>query len=143
LYAAISKVPSVAFSKHLINTKSQDAIKKEMENIFPGVVKLLARIKSKPFPHGIELLNINFPKTINEDTPIKVVKADRKVFQDIVQERVDPVNRPYYWLYGTLKKDFDPTADVANLLNGNITITPIKLYASDKMELSSVREMFV
>ncbi len=143
LYAAISKVPSVAFSKHLSNSKSQDEIKKEMDSVYSRLVDILEKIKKSSFPPDIELLNINFPKSLEKDTSIKVVKADRKVFQDVVQQREDPLKRPYYWLYGTLRKDLDPNADVANLLNGNITVTPIELHTSDEEKLSSIRRMFL
>ncbi len=143
LYAAISKVPSVAFSKHLINPKSPDDIKNEMANISPKLIEILEKIKKASFPEGVELLNINFPKYVRKDTAIKVVKADRKVFQDIVQEREDPLNRPYYWLYGTLRTDLDSDADVANLLSGSITITPIGLHVFDAKRLSLTRDMFL
>jgi 5'-nucleotidase len=140
--AAIFKIKSAAFSKDLWEESLDTENKKEMDKVFPKLVYILNIIKNKGFPKGVELLNVNFPKELKKSTKIKIVRAERSVFENAVQKEKDPRGKEYYWLYGTLKKNLDKIADLAALLNGNITVTPIKLFASGEKDMSDVRSMF-
>ncbi len=123
--ATIFQVPSVAFSKDLQDISLGSDNKKEMYKVYSKLVYVLEKIKKQGFPSGVELLNVNFPKDVKNRTKIKVVRPERNVYENAVQTKKDPRGKDYYWLYGTLKKDLDKEADLASVLSGNITITPI------------------
>ena len=142
IFGAISGIKSVAFSKNVKDESGEATLEREMDSTFPMLVSILRRIKQKGFPDDIELLNVNFPFNINSKTKIKVVKTDHMVFDDRVMKKMDPRGKDYYWLYGELRKDLDPNADIYNLFKGYITITPIKLSAVEEDKLTSVKNMF-
>ncbi|MCL4399332.1 5'/3'-nucleotidase SurE [Candidatus Parvarchaeota archaeon] len=141
MFAAISNIPSIAFSKHTYSDDHDD-IKYEMESTKQKLFQILNIIKKKGFPTKVDMLNVNFPKKVNMKTRIMVVKTDRRVFDDIVREKKDPRGRLYYWLYGTLRKDLDKKADIWSLMNGHITITPIQLSVIEPERLSEAEKLF-
>ena len=142
MFAAIYKVPSIAFSKHISNESPNGNGAKDLDSVSQKLLFMLKKIKKNGFPPNVELLNINFPKKVTADTEIKVVKPDRGVFQDLVDVKKDPHGREYYWLYGTLRKDLDKEGDIATLLGGGITVTPIGLSAYDAERFANVRAIF-
>ncbi len=144
IFSSISNIPSVAFSKcflHYVDESGAEA-KEAMESLHSRLVSILTKIKEHGFPSEIEMLNVNFPVNVKPNTPIKVVKTDRKVFEDIVKENKDPHGKEYYWLYSTLKKDLEKDGDVRALLDGSITITPIVLSVHDSEKITNIRSMF-
>ena len=142
MFAAISNIPSMAFSKHIKDQSSTYDLDSDMESTFSRLVDILTTVKKKGFPSSIDMLNVNFPLKTNGNTDIEVVKTDRRVFDDIVNWKKDPHGKPYYWLYGTLKKDLDRKADIWTLMRGNITITPIQLSAIELERLNEMERMF-
>ncbi len=96
--------------------------------------KLAARITewmaSKGLPDGIDLLNVNFPYTISEDTRIRITRLARMKFENYVLERIDTRGNPYYWLGGNpvpvMKKDRG-TDLYALMVERSVSITPITL----------------
>ena len=113
-----------------------------MKNSYESVVKILENIKRKGFPQTIDMININIPLKINKKTEIKIVKTDKRVFDDIVIKKKDPNGRDYYWLYGTLRKDLDKNADLYNLFDGKITVTPIKLSTVEETHIKTLSNIF-
>ena len=88
------------------------------------------------------MININLPLKISKETEIKIVKTDKRVFDDVVIKKKDPNGRDYYWLYGTLRKDLDKNADLYNLFDGKITVTPIKLSTVEETHLKTLSNIF-
>lgn len=149
MFASIYNIPSIAFSKAKSNPSSintaiedEDNFDGDIDEVYSHLVKFLMKIKKSGFPVGVELLNVNFPKLITENTKTKVVKTDRGIFEDLVDVKKDPHGREYYWLYGTLKRNLNKEGDVRSLLDGNITVTPIDLSAADESKMSTVKSMF-
>jgi 5'-nucleotidase len=142
MFAAIYKIPSIAFSKHVHKENQSGDGAKEMDSITEKLTFILEKIKKNGFPTNVELLNINFPKNVMANTSIKVVKPDRGVFQDLVDVKKDPHGREYYWLYGTLRKDLDKEGDIATLLGGEITVTPLGLSTYDAEQFTKVKSIF-
>jgi 5'-nucleotidase len=143
MFAAISEIPSIAFSKNLSQDMKQDEIDKSMNDSYKSVVNILKKIKTKGFPKNIDMININLPLKINKNTEMKIVKTDKRVFDDVVIKKRDPNGRDYYWLYGTLRKDLDKNADLYNLFNGKITVTPIKLSTVEETHLKALSDIFM
>lgn len=142
MFAAISEVPSIAFSKNLSVDMKQEDIDKSMKSSYESIVKILENIKTKKFPKNIDMININLPLKINKKTEIKIVKTDKRVFDDIVIKKKDPNGKDYYWLYGTLRKDLDKDADLYNLFNQKITVTPIKLSTTEELHIKTLKDIF-
>ncbi|EFD92847.1 MAG: stationary-phase survival protein SurE [Candidatus Parvarchaeum acidophilus ARMAN-5] len=142
MFAAISEIPSVAFSKNLTPAAKQEDIDREMNDSYKNIVKILEKIKKNGFPKNVDMINVNLPQKINNKTKIKIVKTDKRVFDDVVIKKKDPNGKEYYWLYGTLRKDLDKDADLYNLFAGNITITPIKLSTIEEMHLKEISNTF-
>lgn len=142
MFAAISEIPSMAFSKNLSPTMTQTDIDNSMRDSYPSIVKILTKIKKKGFPKKVDMVNINLPLKINSKTEIKIAKTDKRVFDNIVIKKSDPNGRNYYWLYGTLRKDLDKNADLYNLFEGKITVTPIKLSTVEETHLKNIEKVF-
>ncbi|MCL5018128.1 MAG: 5'/3'-nucleotidase SurE [Candidatus Parvarchaeota archaeon] len=142
IFGAISGIPSVAFSKNIVEDEDESGIERDMNSVYNSVVSILSKIKKSGFPKQVELLNINFPYKVDSKTKIRVVKTDHMVFDDLVVKKSDPRGKDYYWLYGNMRKDLDPSADIYNLFKGYITITPIKLSAIEEESLLSVKKLF-
>jgi 5'-nucleotidase len=142
MFAAISEIPSIAFSKNLSPNMNQNEIDKSMKNSYSNVVRILKKIKEEKFPKNVDMININLPLKINRKTGLKIVKTDKRVFDDIVIKKKDPNGRDYYWLYGTLRKDLDKNADLYNLFSGDITLTPIKLSTVEETHLQNLKKLF-
>ncbi len=142
MFAAISEIPSIAFSKNIRDSWPQDKTDSSMKESYQSVVKILKKIKYRGLPKNIDMINVNLPLNINKKTEMKIVKTDKRVFDDLVIKKRDPKGKEYYWLYGTLRKDLDKNADLYNLFKGNITITPIKLSTVEDTHLKSLNELF-
>ncbi len=84
----------------------------------------------KGLPEGVDLLNVNFPYKISEDTPIRVTRLARMKFENYVLERIDTRGNPYYWLGGNpvpvTEKDRG-TDLYALMVERAVSITPISL----------------
>jgi 5'-nucleotidase len=78
-------------------------------------------------PAGIDIINVNFPAEIKEDTNIVLAPAAKTRFSEQVDEREDPMGQKYYWIYGE-PKDPVPGTDVYEVfVRRNIAITPLSL----------------
>ncbi len=86
-------------------------------------------------PEGVDLLNVNFPYKISEDTPIRITRLARMKFENYVLERIDTRGNPYYWLGGNpvpvTEKDRG-TNLYALMVERAVSITPISLDLSVK-----------
>ncbi len=84
----------------------------------------------KGLPEGVDLLNVNFPYKISEDTPIRITRLARMKFENYVLERIDTRGNPYYWLGGNpvpvTEKDRG-TDLYALMVERAVSITPISL----------------
>ncbi|MCA9322685.1 MAG: 5'/3'-nucleotidase SurE [Planctomycetes bacterium] len=127
--AAFLGVPSIALSLH-VGGQSPDWVGAARRT--RRVLELLLA-PGLPRPH--ECLSVNFPKQ-----PFSNAEDDRSKFPEVVvcpmnvhgmndryERRVSPKGQTYYWLSGA-GLDFtqtDPNSDVAHLLAGRITVTPL------------------
>ncbi len=142
MFAAISEIPSIAFSKNIASGANQEEIDISIKKSYSNIVKILKKIKQRGFPKNVDMINVNLPFKTTDKTSMKIVKTDKRVFDNMVIENKDPNGKDYYWLYGTLRKDLDKNADLYNLFAGNITITPIKLSTVEEIHLKSLYETF-
>lgn len=96
--------------------------------------RFLPAIASDVLKHGLPaetVLNVNVPK--RPQTPVKysVTKLGRHGYSDVVEERSDPRNRPYYWIGGTWA-GFEKIegSDCVAISEGVISVTPLRVVLS-------------
>ncbi len=124
LAASLKGIKSMAFSM------VTDKINKNEDSDFgkAGVYSkyFLEEFKKNGFPSGADLLNINYPSNLTENTEIKVVKMSRYIFDDFIVENEDPNGKKYYWMGNNIKPDIDHDTDYYQLMEeNNITVTPL------------------
>ncbi|MCS6784097.1 MAG: 5'/3'-nucleotidase SurE [Candidatus Caldarchaeum sp.] len=127
--ASLMGYPSVAFSLSF----------SEKGTFRPGWLKTAmktAAYKAKPIveyllnhglPKGVDYLNVNFPYEISDKTPYRLTVAAKSRYAELVEERVDPREKPYYWLKGKLLERLEPGTDAyAIFVEKAVSVTPMK-----------------
>jgi len=81
----------------------------------------------------LTFLNVNIPSiAYPEIQGFKVVAMGKRIYEDRVEMRHDPWNRPYYWQGGVVVMDPDqPGTDVEAVNIGYVSITPITIDWTD------------
>lgn len=84
-------------------------------------------MKNKLAPGSI--LNVNVPSEAEVgERRCVVCKMGRRVYDDILEERLDPRGRPYYWVGGAfVESRIDPDTDCEAAAHHKISVTPIQL----------------
>jgi len=123
-FGAIYGIKGIAFSL----ATEMGLQKKTFSNVKTQIVKILNSIKKNGFPSDIDMLNINLPTALNSSTKVKICDLEDTLFDNFVNERIDPSNKLYYWLGGTLKKRFKKGTDCYELfIKKSITVSPMEL----------------
>lgn len=142
---ALIGVPSAAFSlasrenEPLSFSWLKEATGRAAERARPFIEWLL----NNGMPKGVDYFNVNFPPEVNSQTPVKVTKAGKIRYTEMVNERQDPQGRLYYWLHGKLVPEemFEPDTDVyALFVERAISVSPMRLNTSVE-DLSSLRHI--
>ncbi|HEX9117030.1 MAG TPA: 5'/3'-nucleotidase SurE [Anaerolineae bacterium] len=132
--AAVAGLPALAASQDLPAEGKSDFV------FAAGVV---AEIAGQVLRHGLpqgSLLNINFPALPARAVKgVQVTRLGRRVYHDVLIERLDPRGRPYYWIGG------DPPAgepeagtDLGAVAHGYVSVTPLRMDMTDHRQLAEV-----
>jgi 5'-nucleotidase len=114
---ALEGIPSIGFS--LCNHR-QDAC---FEHVKPFVTQIVSEIMKNGLSLGTTL-NVNFPDITNIKG-IKICRQGIGKWQEKFDKRIDPQDRPYYWLSGDFKvKDEGEDSDEQALAQGYVSIVP-------------------
>jgi 5'-nucleotidase len=102
------------------------------------VAKIIARaVLNNGLPPGV-LLNVNIPPVTEDKIKgIKVTKQGKSRWNDYFERRVDPQQREYYWLTGTMNSfEDDEASDIRAIQENYVSVTPIQfdLTAYDFLE---------
>ena len=75
------------------------------------------------------LLNVNVPRLARDKIAgVEVTRLGTRTYRDKLIERLDPFGTPYYWVGGpAVRGEAEPGTDVAAVLAGKISVTPISL----------------
>lgn len=141
LEAASYGIPTIAASMQVLDEGDKFDNLSTFENDFYVGMKVLRRICEKVLEHGlpegVDLLNINIPHHVTEETPIEFVRLARKIYNTKVQKRKDPRGRSYYQIDGDRIKDDEEGTDVCGLyVKQHITITPMSLDCTSQVDFS-------
>ena len=139
--AASFNIPTIAISQEV----TRDDIKFEngenkVDFDFAGKMlnKLAKIVLKKGLPEGIDLLNVNIPADPSDDK-FEVVKLGKRMYTPIIHKRLDPRNKPYYWIGGEPYEFDEPGSDGYELKRAQkTTITPLKIDLTSDM--SSLKE---
>ncbi len=90
---------------------------------------------------GNLLLNVNVPYL--QDEQIKgytLTRQGMRIYRDELVRRLDPRNRPYYWIGGDAPTGVNEEGtDFGALESGYVSITPLKLDLTDYQALESLK----
>ena len=135
--AASFGIPSIAISQEV----ARDDIKFENGEVeidfdFAGKMlkKLTKIVLKKGLPEGIDLLNVNIPANpVNEE--FEVVKLGKRMYTPVIDKRLDPRGKPYYWINGDLYEGDGPGSDSYELRKEHkTTVTPLKIDLTKNMD---------
>jgi len=125
-------IPSIAFSDFNAGGDHLDAAR--------AARILLEQLATGDVPSDL-LLNVNFPALPFDDLKgFRVAGLGKRRYEDVIEERVDPRGRTYYWLGGSPTWDEDPASDMAALSAGYISVTPMHLALTDDKKLTPMKE---
>ncbi len=146
LEGASYDIPAIAASIQVTEEQDKFDDHREYEHDFELAIKVVNNIAKKVLKHGlpenVDLLNVNIPHFVEEDTEIEITHLSRKFFKTSVDERLDPRGRPYYWIDGELIIDYEEGTDVNAIMNnGHISVTPITLDATSPIDLSEIEHL--
>lgn len=129
LQASIMGIKSSAFSVEIPGGQLSRPVDRFL-NHARIAAKITDWILRRGMPEGVDLLNVNFPYRVSQDTPIRITRLARAKYENYVLERIDTRGNPYYWLGGNpvpvTEKDRG-TDLYALTVERAISITPITL----------------
>ncbi len=102
------------------------------------VLKWIADKAAKGLPEGVDLLNVNVPMKPNGE--FAVTRLARRMYRVYIEKRVDPRGREYYWIFGKEIEDAEEGTDIHALREGYVSVTPLTLDLTARIDLSSVAE---
>ncbi|MBR3141020.1 MAG: 5'/3'-nucleotidase SurE [Methanobrevibacter sp.] len=128
--AASFQIPTIAISQEV----TRDDIKFENGEIqidfdFAGKMlnKLAKIVLKKGLPEGVDLLNVNVPANPSDDK-FEIVKLGKRMYTPIIDKRLDPRGKPYYWIGGEPYDSDEPGSDGYELRRSQkTTITPLTI----------------
>jgi len=127
--ACLMGYPAAAFSLSLPedSVPSAEWMKTMMAKAAAKAKPIISYLLQHGLPKGADYLNVNFPYMVSDSTPYVITRAARNRYKELVEERIDPRGKPYYWLKGELRKDLEPGTDAyAVFVEKAISITFMK-----------------
>ena len=61
--------------------------------------ELIQKVIDNGFPEGVDILNLNVPADPDSYEP-KICPLATRMYEPVVEMRIDPRGRPYYWIDG-------------------------------------------
>jgi 5'-nucleotidase len=129
----ILNIPSIA-----VSNVNWDA--KHFESAARFVRKLAKFVLENGLPQ-YTFLNVNVPDRRQAAKGYKITRLGKRVYSDVVIEKIDPRGRNYYWIGEQTpiwEKKADDT-DFAAIKKGYISITPLHLDATDYRAMEKIK----
>ena len=135
--AGVEGIPAIGFS--LLDFSFEADFDQAKDFIQEIVLKTL----KNPMPKGI-VLNVNIPKLKKEEIKgIKICRQAQAKWEENFDERVNPQGKKYYWLPGYFNNmDEGEDADETALMNGYISIVPVKFDLTGYEYIDALRELY-
>lgn len=117
----VQNIPSIAVSYDALQVE-REAYEKSAKYI----TKIINNIKDKLDLLDDCILNVNIPDC--EIKGAKVTKLGERKYDNVMEERVSPFGKTYFWIGGTIKDlKQDDNSDIHCINDGYISITPINI----------------
>jgi 5'-nucleotidase len=133
LESAITGIPAIAFSME-VRGESLFALEYDQPDFTnAGIIagEIIKDVLEHGMPSGAEILNVNFPLSVQPSTPIVLTQVGRRKYADKVIVRSDPRGRAYYWLFGERLSQFPANTDAeAVVVKKSVSISPMLLSMS-------------
>ena len=118
--AALRGVPAVAFSN----------LGRDMHSAAAIAALICRRMLAATMPSDqTPLLNVNFPKALDETTPLRATRLGLRHYAEGVEVRQDPRGADYYWIGGPGGPSHGELegSDTEAVDTGAVSITPLSL----------------
>jgi 5'-nucleotidase len=139
--AALKGIKSMAFSMVTDQINANEDSDFSKAGVYSRYI--MEEFKTHGFPDNVDVLNINFPEKITDETEIKVVPMAENVFTDYLYHNVDPNGKDYYWLGNTIEKQNDKNTDYYVLMEEhNISVTPLSIHGHVIKDYESTKQFF-
>ena len=140
--AAFLGYPSIAVSQVVESQEwfSSNQNNRNFDDICEHVLQIVKRIVRNGMPRGIDVLNMNFPRVLKNDSKIVVTRPTMMRMRNDLEERIDPNESQYYWIRGH-ENEPDENSDAFEVLtNGNISLSPIIISSIRNGDLDSMSQ---
>ncbi len=123
--AVITNVNGIA-----ISLNSPDGPKEGLDYSTAAIVArhVVEQVIANGLPAGV-VLNVNVPYL--KESELKgymITRQGLRVYRDVLDQRIDPRGRPYYWIGGEAPTGIaEEGTDVGALVEGYVSITPLQL----------------
>lgn len=123
--AAIWEIPGIAVSLQLPDNPPAQLDYSAAAH-FAGLVA--RQVERLGLPKGV-LLNVNVPYLpLREIKGIRITRQGLRIYRDELVQRLDPRNRPYYWIGGEAPSGVvEDGTDFGALDQGCVSVTPLQL----------------
>lgn len=123
LEGALLGIPAIAVSA--IPTSSDDFF-------YEAAADFAQFLTKKVMEHGLApgtILNVNVPSEAEVgDHRCVITRMGKRLYSDVVEEKIDPRGKPYYWIGGSnVGSQVDPGTDCEAAAQGRISVTPVHL----------------
>ncbi|MEB3788330.1 MAG: 5'/3'-nucleotidase SurE [Desulfurococcales archaeon] len=137
--ASLLGIPAIAFSAAIED--SQDFQDPEYyEYVMRATRVISSYVLEHGLPEGVNVLNVNYPRNIGPETPIRVARPAKIKFLQRVNVNYDPRGNKYYWLYGMLAEMIPGTDVYAVHVEEAITLTPLQLDLSPRINNEEIEK---
>jgi 5'-nucleotidase len=127
-------IPAIAASQ-----EEDDGRRGDLSFAANVVARLARHVLAEGLPANC-LLNVNFPAVPPAEVRgIRITRLGRRIYRDVLIERLDPKGRPYYWIGGEPPTGLpEPGTDLGALREGYVSITPLNLDMTDRDQMKDL-----
>jgi len=136
--AVIDHVPGIA-----VSLDSPDGFKGLLDYSTSAIVgrRIAEQVLADGLPEGV-VVNINVPYLKEDELKgYMITRQGLRVYRDVLDTRLDPRGRPYYWIGGDFPTGVDePGTDFGALRAGYVSITPLQLDLTNYKAMDVLKE---
>lgn len=136
--AVIAGVPGIAFS--LASQDKPANVPADYSHAGQIANVVTRNVMEKGLAEGV-VLNVNIPYlSVADMKGMIITRQGLRVYRDVLDRRVDPRGRPYYWIGGEAPTGVNEEGtDVGALANGYVSITPLQLDLTNYKAMEGMR----
>jgi 5'-nucleotidase len=135
--AAIADLPGIAVSLESGNNHHNNLDYSAAATVGRRVAE---QVLQDGLPKGV-LLNVNVPYVSEDEIKgYMITRQGLRVYRDVLDKRLDPRGKPYYWIGGEAPTGVDePGTDFGALRAGYVSITPLQLDLTAREAMETLR----